>query len=150
MRISLSVPESCAQEILNYAGALPSSPTLPCRHLRCLYPYAAVERSSAPMSPLSKPQHWPLGHIPLPPRPQTLPLQSLPTDIQRPHTDVVGPEQAVTRPLAPRNLSVVPVLLVASHCQGGRCPYPHELSLVLVAAQYCRSLRDRSPVGGHG
>jgi hypothetical protein len=30
MRISLSVPKSYAQEILNYANPLPSPPTLPC------------------------------------------------------------------------------------------------------------------------
>ena len=42
------------------------------RTVPSLHPYAPVERSSAPMSALPEPPHWPLGHVPLPPRVQTL------------------------------------------------------------------------------
>ncbi len=36
-----------------------------------------------------------------------------------------------------RHLSVVSVVFVSAHCPGSGRPYPHQLSLVLVAAQ-CR------------
>src|SRR5262245_61961148 len=37
---------SCLPEILSHAGALPCPPTLPCRNLRHLGPYAVMERAS--------------------------------------------------------------------------------------------------------
>src|SRR6266568_9205555 len=33
---------------------------------RVLYPYVAVERSPTPVSPLSEPQRWSVGDVPLP------------------------------------------------------------------------------------
>jgi hypothetical protein len=39
-----------------------------------VYPYAAVGKSSAAMSSLLEPPHWPLGHVPLLPRVHKLPL----------------------------------------------------------------------------
>src|SRR6266705_3446293 len=41
---------------------------------RVLYPYVAVERSPTPVSPLSEPQRWSVGDVPLPAGTATLPL----------------------------------------------------------------------------
>jgi hypothetical protein len=37
-----------------------------------VHPYTPVERASAALSPVPEPPHWPLGHLPLSPRVQTL------------------------------------------------------------------------------
>ena len=76
----------------------------------------------------------PWGTYHLPPRIQTLPLQSLRADFQRPDQDAVRPEPAVPPALDCGDLSVVPVVFVSSHRQGVRHSCPHRLSLVLVAA----------------
>jgi hypothetical protein len=44
------------------------------RNVSIVYPYVALERSPAPMSPLSAPQRQSLGHVPLPGWTETLPL----------------------------------------------------------------------------
>src|SRR5262249_9177271 len=74
-------------------------------------------------------------------------------------TAASAPSTTSPRPLAPkqeaavvldtRHLPVVPVVLVATDCSGVRGPYPDELLLVLVAAEYGRVLRNRSPAGRH-
>src|SRR5262245_30827966 len=48
-----------------------------------------------------------------------------------------------------RDVSVVPVVFLATYCAGAGGAWPDELSLVLVAAQYRHLLRNRSPGGGH-
>src|SRR5437867_13414781 len=65
-------PVSRHQEILSHAGALPFAPTLQRRTVPSLHPYATVERPSAAMSSMPEPPHWPLGHVPISTRMQTL------------------------------------------------------------------------------
>src|SRR5947199_8195797 len=77
MRISLSVSESCTQEILNYAGTLLSPLILQSRHLSRLYPYAPVEGSPAPVPPASQPPCRSEGDLSLPARGQTLLMKRL-------------------------------------------------------------------------
>src|SRR5215468_391500 len=64
-------PISRLQERLISVSALIHSPTPQRRPVSGLHPYAAVERSSPPMSPLSEPQCWSLGDISLPAWPAT-------------------------------------------------------------------------------
>ena len=65
-------------------------------------------------------------------------------------TDTLLHRASAPRTLASRHLSVMPLVFVATHCPGGGGPYPDQLPLVLVAAQYRAVLRNRSPVGGDG
>ena len=44
------------------------------RKVSILHPYVALERSALTMSPLSEPQHRPVGYIPRPAGSETLPL----------------------------------------------------------------------------
>src|SRR5438034_2161061 len=70
--LSVSNPISRLQEKLIHVGALIRPPTLQRRPVSGLHPYAAVERSSPPMSPLSEPRCRSVGELPLPTRLQTL------------------------------------------------------------------------------
>ena len=81
----------------------------------------------------------PLGTYHYRPGCKTLPVQTLSAYLQRPYPDPVCPSQAVTLSLATRHFSVMPLMLVPSHREGGGCACPYELPLVLVAAQ-CRLL----------
>ena len=47
------------------------------------------------------------------------------------------PEPALTAVLDSCHRLVVPVVFIPSHRAGIGCPYPHQLSLVLVVAQCC-------------
>src|SRR5215510_15957307 len=104
------------QERLIYAHALIYPPTLRRRTLSNLYPYAAVERASTPMSPVPEPGCRSLGAVPLPPWVQALLVQRLPADLQRSDPDPAPSEQAVMRILDSGDLPVVPVVFVATHC----------------------------------
>src|SRR5215470_2372464 len=76
-RISSAV-QSCScdsQEILSHADALIYPPALQCRTMPSLHPYAALERSLTPMSPVPEPGRRSVGDVPLPPRLQTLLVQ---------------------------------------------------------------------------
>ena len=115
-----------------------------------LYPYAPVDRAPTPMSPVPEPGRRSLGDIPLPPWVQALLVQRLPADFQRSDPYPAPPEQAVMCVLDSGDLPVVPVVCVATHGPGGGGPEPDQLSLVLVAAEYGRVLRNRSPVSEHG
>src|SRR2546426_2479402 len=139
MRISLSVPESCIQEILNYAGTLLSLPILQSRHLSRLYPYAPVEGSPTPVPPVSQSSCRSLGDLSFPARGQTLLVQRMSVDLHRPHPHVAGPEQAVVSALDLGHLPVVPVVFVVSHCESAGGTPPYQLSLGLVAAS-CRAV----------
>src|SRR5207253_6585824 len=75
--LSISDLISGPQEILIHAGALVRSPTLQCRPMSILHPYAPVERSPVAMSPVPEPRRRSVGHIPLPPRVQALLVQWL-------------------------------------------------------------------------
>src|SRR6266571_8170909 len=101
-----------------------------------LHPYVALERSPAPVSPVPEARRRPLGYRSLPARMPTLLVPRLSAHLQRPHPHAVGPEQAVAGTLDARHLLGVPVVFIATHCQRTGCPYPDELPLVLVAAQY--------------
>src|SRR5947208_9048481 len=70
--LSVSDSISRSQERLIHAGALIPPPTLQRRYLPCLYPYAAVERSSTPVSPVPEPGYRSVGDVSLPTRMQTL------------------------------------------------------------------------------
>src|SRR5215470_15905421 len=94
-----------------------------------------MERSAAAVSSLPEPPHWPVGHIPISTRVQTLLVSWLQAHLQRPHPDPVAPEHATIVVLDPRHLSVVSRLLVPAHCQRAGYPYPDQLPLVLVAPQ---------------
>src|SRR5687767_8810548 len=135
--LSVSDPISGPQEMLIHAGILIPTPTLQRRHLPRLHPYAAVARALAPMSPVPEPRRWALGHVPLPARMQTLLVQRLSAHLQRSHPHAIGPEQTLAGVLDSRHLPVVSVVFVSSHRQRVGCPYPDQLSLVLVAAE-CR------------
>jgi Oxidoreductase family, NAD-binding Rossmann fold len=67
-RISLvvSAPMSRPLEVFLNADPLACPPAVQCRNLPSVYPYAAVERSSAPMSPMPEPGRRSLGDVPLP------------------------------------------------------------------------------------
>src|SRR5262249_16832808 len=82
-------------------------------------------------------------------RVKTLRVPRLSAHLQRPHPHVVGPEQTGALVLDSRDLAVVPLRLVPTHRQGFGCPYPHQLSLVLVVAQCGLVLGNGSPLGGH-
>jgi hypothetical protein len=97
--------------------------------------YAAVERWPVPMSPVPKPRRPSLGPLPLSARVETLLVQRLSAHLQWPHPHALRPEPAVVSSLDLGHLSIEPVLLISSHCQGCGCAYPHQLSLVLVVAQ---------------
>src|SRR5215831_4378730 len=71
---SVPDPISRLQERLIYGGALIHSPTPQRRPVSGLHPYAAVERSSPPMSPVPEPPCWSLGDLSLPAWTATLPL----------------------------------------------------------------------------
>src|SRR4030095_3696290 len=71
---SVPDPISRLQERLIYVGALIPSPTPQRRPVPSVHPYAAVARSSPPMSQMSEPPYWSLGDISLPAGPATLPL----------------------------------------------------------------------------
>jgi hypothetical protein len=144
VRAMLSRPE----EILIHVDPLACPPTLQYRHLPRLPPDSTVERSPSPMPPLPQPSGWSLGDVPLPTRFQTLPLQNLRADIQRPDQDAVRPEPAISPALDYGDLSVMPGVFVPSHRQGVRPSCPHRLSLVLVAASRRLVLRDGSPPRG--
>src|SRR5262245_9117344 len=150
MRIFLSVPESCVQEILNDASALLSPSTLQCRYLPRLSPHAPVARSPTPVPPVSQPQRRALGELSLPARSQTLLVQRLSADLQRPHRYPAAPEQTVAAALDSGDVSVMSLVLISSHRQGVGCTYPHELSLVLVVTQRRDVLRDGSSVRRYG
>src|SRR5215470_6924159 len=66
--LSVSDPISRLQERLIYVGALIRPPTLQRRPVSGLHPYAAVERSSPPMSPVPEPGHRSVGDVSLPTR----------------------------------------------------------------------------------
>src|SRR5687768_7177348 len=121
--------------MLTHAASLICTPALQSRTMPSLHPCVALERSPAPMSPLPEPRRQSLGYVPLSARVKTLRVPRLPAYLQRPHPHAVGPEQTGALVLDPRDLSVVPLLLVPAHRQGVGCPYPHQLSLVLVVAQ---------------
>jgi len=70
--LSVSDPISRLQERLIHVGALIRPPTLQRRRVSGLHSYAAVDRSSTPMSPVPEPGRRPVGEVPLPPRVQTL------------------------------------------------------------------------------
>src|SRR5262245_46056503 len=123
--------------MLTHARALVCPSTLQHRSVSSVYPYIAVERSSALLSPVSEPRRWALGHVPLSTRIETLLVPRLSAHLQRPHAHVVGPEQTVAAALDPRDLSAVPCMLVTPHRQRSRYPYQHQLPLVLVATE-CR------------
>src|SRR5262245_25070423 len=133
VRTMLSRPE----EILIHVDPLTCPPAFQYRHLPRLPPDSTVERSPAPMPPLPQPSGWPLGDVPLPTRIQTLPLQGLRADFQRPDQDAVRPEPAVPRALDCGDLSVVPLVFVPSYRQGVGHACTHQLSSVLVASQRC-------------
>ena len=71
------------------------------------------------MPSMPEPHHWTLGHVPLPPRVQTLLVPSLQAHLQRPHRYPAAPEPAAAGILDTRQLSVVFVVLVSAHCEGG-------------------------------
>src|SRR5262249_46295615 len=135
----LSVAElvSRPQEILSHADALPFARPLQRCTVPSLHPSAAVARSSTAMSALPEPPHWPVGHIPISPRVQTLLVPSLQAHLQRSHRYPAASEPATTVVLDPCHLSVVSRLFVPAHCQRSGYSYPDQLPLVLVAAQ-CR------------
>src|SRR5215207_7125090 len=120
--------------MLSHATSLPLTPTLQRRHMPRLYPYAPVERASAPLSPLSEPRRQSMGQLPLPAQVETLLVPRLSAHLQRSHPHAVRPEPAVTPTLDFGDLSAVPLVFVSSHCEGIGCPYPYQLSLVLVVA----------------
>ena len=66
--LSVSDPISQRQERLIHVGALIRPPTLQRRPVSGLHPYAAVERSSPPMSPVPEPGCRSVGDVPLSPR----------------------------------------------------------------------------------
>src|SRR2546425_12632646 len=70
--LSVSDPISRSEERLIHAGAFVRPPTLQRRTVSSLHPYAAVERSTTPVSPVPEPGHRSVGEVPLPPRVQTL------------------------------------------------------------------------------
>src|SRR5687768_12108897 len=110
--------------MLSHAASLPLTPTLQRRHVPRLYPYAPVERSPAPLSPLSVPRRRSLGPLPLPAQVETLLMPRLSAHLQRPHPHAIRPEPAVALTLDPRHLSVVPLPFVPSHGQRAGCPCP--------------------------
>ena len=105
MRENLPVAEPIAQhqEILSYAATLPFTPTLQRRTVPSIHPHATVERSSAAMSP-PEPPHWTVGHLPIPPRMQTLLVPWLQAYLQRPHRYPAASEPATTAVLDSRHL----------------------------------------------
>src|SRR5262245_27468499 len=98
-------------------------------------PYTPVARSSAAMSALQEPPHWTVGHLPIPPRVQTLLVSWLQEYLQRPHRYPTASDQATAAVLDSRHVSVVSVVFIPAHRERMGCPYPDQLSLVLVAAQ---------------
>src|SRR5712691_2911744 len=70
--LSVSDPISRSEERLIHAGAFVRPPTLQRRTVSSLHPYAAVERSTTPVSPVPEPGHRSVREVPLPPRVQTL------------------------------------------------------------------------------
>src|SRR2546427_7837048 len=125
--------------MLIHAGALVRPPPLQHRTVSSLHPYAAMERSSTPVSPVPEPRCRSMGQLSLPTRMQTLLVQRLYAHLQRSHQHLAPSKQAVAGVLDSRHLPVVSVVFVATYCQGVRYPYPYELSLVLVAAE-CRAV----------
>src|SRR5437870_13800583 len=90
--LSVSNPISRLQEKLIHVGALIRPPTLQRRQVSGLHPYAAVARSSPPMSPLSEPGCRSVGAVPRPTELQPLRVSRLPAHLQRPHRDPASPE----------------------------------------------------------
>src|SRR5712691_10269319 len=80
------------REMLIHAGARVHPPLLQCQPVSSLHPYAAVERSATPVSPVPEPGRRSMGDVPLPTRVQTLLVQWLQAYLQRPHEHAVGPE----------------------------------------------------------
>ena len=66
--LSVADPISRLQERLSHVDALIRPPTLQRRPVSGLHPYAAVERSSPPMSPVPEPGCGSVGDVPLSPR----------------------------------------------------------------------------------
>src|SRR2546428_770792 len=66
--LSVSDPRSGSQERLIDVDALIPSPALQYRPVSSLHPYAAVERSVAPVSPVPESGHRSVGDVPLSPR----------------------------------------------------------------------------------
>src|SRR5215470_14347054 len=147
--LSVADPISRLQERRSHVGACLRPPPLQRRPVSGLHAYAAMERSAPPVSPVPEPGRRSLGAVPLPPRLQTLLVSRLPAHLQRSHRDPLAPEQEAAVVLDTRHLPGVPIVLVATDCSGVRGPYPDELSLALVAAEYGRLLRNRSPAGRH-
>ena len=137
--LSVSDPISGPQERLIHAGALVSPPPLQRRTVSSLHPYAAVERSSAPMSPVPEPRRRSLGHVPLPTRCKRYWCNGC----KRTFNDLTNTLlHQSKRSLAYWILAtflLCLVVFVSTHCQGVGGPYPDQLSLVLVAAQ-CRAV----------
>ena len=98
-------------------------------------PYTTVERSSATMSALSERPHWTVGHLPIPPRVQTLLVPSLQAHVPRPHRYPPASDQATAAVLDSRHVSVMSVVFIPAHRERIGCPYPDQLPLVLVVAQ---------------
>src|SRR5919108_1389967 len=121
--------------MLSHAGTLAFAPPLQRCTVSSLHPYAPVERSPAPMSPVPEPPRWTMGDVPLSARGQTLLVSRLQAHLQRSDQHPAAPEQAVAAALDPRDLSTVPRVLVSPYRQRGGYPYPYQLSVVLVAAQ---------------
>src|SRR5215510_2207760 len=80
--LSVSDPISRLQERLIDASALIHPSTLQRRTLPSLHPYAPVERTPAPMSPVPEPRRRSLGYLSLPPWVQALLVQRLQADLQ--------------------------------------------------------------------
>src|SRR4029453_1721992 len=90
--LAVSDPISRIQERLIHVGALIRPPTLQRRPVSGLHSYAAVERSSPPMSPVPEPGRRSVGDVPLPPRVQTLLVSRLQAHLQRPYPYPAPPE----------------------------------------------------------
>src|SRR4030095_6660813 len=105
-----------------------------------IHPYAAVERSCSPMSPVPESGRRSVGDVPLAPRVSTLLVSGLQAHLQRSHADLAPPEQAVAGVLEPRDLPVRSLVCVPAPRERTGWPCPHELALGLVAAQCRRGL----------
>jgi hypothetical protein len=121
--------------MLSHAGTLAFAPPLQRRTVPSVHPYTTVARSSAAMSALPEPPHWPVGHLPISPRVQTLLVPWLQADLQRPYCYPTASDQATAAVLDSRHFSVVSVVFIPAHRERIGCPYPDQLPLVLVAAQ---------------
>src|SRR5215471_3920106 len=136
--------------MLNHVHSLPSPPTLQHGHMLHLYPYAPMERSPPAMSSVSQSRRQSVGEVPLPTGVQTLLVQRLQAHLQRPHQHPAPREPAVAAALDSDDLSALSRLFVSAYREGGGSPYPHQLSLGLVAAECRAVLRDASPTGRYG